>query len=145
MEAYKHSCPFCGQHIEYTEGYCGQQMACPICGKTVTFPAIPPGGRRSTLRLKRDAGPQREKWSFDLKKIWAALCNFEHWHIVRLSLVPFAIVAGLLVLANFVKKNFENEAPAPAPVPVHTAPANATPTSPPAHPGTNVVYAQRSS
>lgn len=94
MEAYKHSCPFCGQHIEYTEGYCGQQMACPICGKTVTFPAIPSGGRRSTLRLKRDAGPQREKWSFDLKKIWAALCNFEHWHIVRLSLVPFAIVAG---------------------------------------------------
>ena len=47
------SCPFCGQHIEYTAGYCGKQMQCPICGQTVTFPALPPGGKSGPkLRVK---------------------------------------------------------------------------------------------
>ena len=52
METYKHSCPFCGQHIEYSAWYCGKQMVCPICGKTVTFPAIPPGRKGQPVRTK---------------------------------------------------------------------------------------------
>ena len=43
MESYKHSCPCCGQHMEYTAPYCGKKTLCPTCGHTITFPAMAPG------------------------------------------------------------------------------------------------------
>jgi hypothetical protein len=117
MESYKHSCPFCGQHIEYTVGYCGQQMACPICGKTVTFPAIPPGGKGQKLHLKRAGPVQKTKWSFDLKVILACLREFEHWNIVLVCFVPFVIVGALLIGAGVLRKYAGNGPAAPvAPV-----------------------------
>jgi hypothetical protein len=114
MESYKHSCPFCGQHIEYTAGYCGTQMDCPTCGKNVTFPAIPPGGKRQPLHIKRPRAAEAARRSFNFNAILAALRQFEHWNMVLICLVPFLIVTGLLVGATVVR-NKAGEGPA-APV-----------------------------
>jgi len=122
MESYKHSCPFCGQHIEYTVGYCGKQMVCPICQKTVTFPAVPPGAKGPGLRLKRAEAARAAKWSFNLKAIIAALREFEHWNMVRMALVPFIIVAGLLVGAAVVRKNAGDAPALPAAPPIQVDP-----------------------
>ena len=111
METYKHSCPFCGQHIEYTIGYCGKQMICPICSKTVTFPALPPGGKKQGLRIKRPEAVSDAKWAFNVRAIIAALRGFDHWNLVLTGLVPFVIVAVLLVGANLVRK-YTAEGPA---------------------------------
>jgi hypothetical protein len=113
MESYKHSCPVCGQHIEYTAGYCGKQMVCPICGKTVTFPAIPPGGKGPALRIKRPEAARAAKWSFDFFGIPAFLRRFEHWNLVLVCLVPFIIVGALLAGAAVVRKHLGNEPVAP--------------------------------
>jgi hypothetical protein len=129
MESYKHSCPFCGQHIEYTVEYCGKQMVCPSCGKTVTFPAIPPGrGPGShTTRVKaldaRRAGPKPAPgWLRNAPKALGFLRDFQHWNVVGQCAVPFLIIGVLLVGAAFVKKKF-SDAPAPAVVPaVHAEP-----------------------
>jgi hypothetical protein len=110
-DTYKHSCPFCGQHIAYTADYCGQRMNCPTCGQNVTFPAIPPGGFKRHLHLKRAEGPRQEKWAFNLPAIIAALRAFEHWNLVLMCLVPFGIVTALLVGAHVVKTNM-GEGPA---------------------------------
>jgi hypothetical protein len=111
MESYKHSCPFCGQHIEYTVGYCGKQMVCPICGKMVTFPAVPPRGKGEGLHIKRPASAQAKKWFFDFKGInfkgfLAPLNQFKHWNIVFVCLVPFLIVGALLVGAAELRNHF---------------------------------------
>jgi hypothetical protein len=110
MESYKHSCPFCGQHIEYTVGYCGKQMACPICEKPVTFPAIPPGGGKGrSLRIKGPEAARAVKWSFNFQEILASLRQFEHWNMVLMCLVPFIIVTALLVGAAILKKKLGDE------------------------------------
>jgi len=125
MESYKHSCSYCGQHIEYTDGYCGQQISCPICGKPVTFPAIPPGGKKGpALHLKRAEADTPAKWPIFLGRIMAALRRFEKWSVILACLAPFAIVAALLVGAKVVKKNFGDEPAAPA-APVLQADPNA--------------------
>jgi hypothetical protein len=118
MESYKHSCPFCGQHVEYTAGYCGTQMQCPICGHAFVFPAIPPGsgtpaGRRLALARKVAERPAL-KWSWNIKGMLVYLRDFEHWNVVGQCLVPFLIVGALLAGAVIVKKNSGNPA-APAP------------------------------
>ncbi len=123
MESYKHSCPFCGQHIEYTAGYCGKQMVCPICGKTVTFPAIPPGKRQSA-HAKDPVAARIPKWVVDLKGIFPVLSRFEHWNLVLVSLVPILIVGALLIGAAVVKKEFGSE-PARPVVPAVQADPNA--------------------
>jgi hypothetical protein len=122
MESYKHSCPYCGQHIEYTAGYCGKQMACPICGKPVTFPAVPPGGKGPALHIKRPEAARAAKWSFNLNDILASLRQFEHWNVVLLCLVPFIIVAALLVGASVVRKNASNEPAMPVAPPIQVDP-----------------------
>jgi hypothetical protein len=103
MESYKHSCPFCGQHIEYTAGYCGKQMQCPICGQTITFPAILPGRAGSSLRAKSLEPKPARKWSGKAPPVLAFLLNFQHWKMVALCTVPFLIIGVLLAGANFVK------------------------------------------
>jgi hypothetical protein len=104
MDSYKHSCPFCGQHIEYTVEYCGKQVVCPACGKSVTFPAVLPGGKGSGLHLKRPTAVRAAKWSFNLSSILASLREFEHWNMVLVCLVPFILVTALVVGAGVVKK-----------------------------------------
>jgi DNA-directed RNA polymerase subunit RPC12/RpoP len=42
MNGYKYACPSCGQHIEYTDGYAGQSMPCPMCRQPLVFPAVDP-------------------------------------------------------------------------------------------------------
>jgi hypothetical protein len=111
MESYKHSCPFCGQHIEYTAGYCGQQMACPICGQNVTFPALPPGRPGTTLRVKTLERKQEKKWNWKLPAPLAFLLQFQHWNVVAQCAVPFLIIGVLLAGAVVVKKKL-GDAPA---------------------------------
>jgi hypothetical protein len=113
MESYKHSCPFCGQHIEYTAGYCGKQMVCPICGKTVTFPAVLPGGKGTSLRIHRPEAARAAKWSFDFFGILAPLRRFKHWNMVLVCLVPFIIVGALLAGAVVIRKQLGNAPAAP--------------------------------
>jgi Skp family chaperone for outer membrane proteins len=117
MESYKHSCPFCGQHIEYTAGYCGKQMQCPICGQTVTFPALPPGRSGPTLRVKALERKPERKWKWKLPTAFTILLNFQHWNVVAQCAVPFLIIAALLAGAVFVKKKLTDE-PAPVAAPV---------------------------
>jgi hypothetical protein len=106
MEAYKHSCPFCGQHIEYTVEYCGTQITCPTCGKSVTFPAIPPGGKKEAPRVKRTVAMETAaKGSFNLQSITVYLREFEHWNVVLICLVPFVVVGGLLIGSAVLRKN----------------------------------------
>ena len=115
MESYKHSCPVCGQHVEYTAGYCGRQMQCPICGNTITFPAIPPASGGKTVAVE-ERKPAR-KWSWNAKAIFVFLRDYPHWNTVVQILVPFLIIGALLGGAAFVKNKFADE-PAPAPAPV---------------------------
>jgi hypothetical protein len=115
MESYKHSCPNCGQHIEYTIGYCGKQMTCPICGHVVTFPAIPPQTTAKGLRLDRPADRVAGKWIWKPRGIFLYLRDFPHWKIIGGVLVPFLIIGGLLLGAKYVKNIFTDQ-PAAAPV-----------------------------
>ncbi|HEX4122899.1 MAG TPA: hypothetical protein VH619_19965 [Verrucomicrobiae bacterium] len=115
MEAYKHSCPVCGQHVEYTAGYCGKQIQCPICGSAIVFPAILPktGGKTISVEKKKPA----LQWAWNAKAIVHNMREFPHWKIVGQILVPFILIGALLAGAAFVKKNFGNEPAAPtAPV-----------------------------
>lgn len=122
MESYKHSCPFCGQHIEYTAGYCGRQMVCPICSQTITFPAVPPGKIKSNLHIKRAQAADVKKWPIDFAPFIATLVAFKHWNLVLACVVPFLVIAALLFGASFVKTHFSddsNQASVPA---VHADP-----------------------
>ena len=124
MESYKHSCPFCGQHIEYTIGYCGKQMVCPICEKTVTFPAIPPGGKGASPPQKKPEASRVAQWSVKLNEVLAVLRQFQHWNVVLMCLVPFGIVAALLIGASVVRKKIGDE-PAMPSAPIIQAKPNA--------------------
>jgi len=115
MESYKHSCAFCGQHVEYTAGYCGRQMQCPICGNTITFPAIPSARGGKTVAVEEQK-PAR-KWLWNAKAIFPYLRDYPHWNTVVQISVPFLIIGALLAGAAFVKKQFADE-PAAAPAPV---------------------------
>jgi hypothetical protein len=117
MESYKHSCPFCGQHIEYTLEYCGQQMGCPTCTKTVTFPAIPPGRgkgpitpRVRALDAQRAAANARRSWLSKIAETLGILRGFEHWNVVWQCTVPFLVIGVLLWGAIFVNKKFGSSA-----------------------------------
>ena len=108
MESYKHSCPVCGQHVEYTAGYCGRQMQCPICGNTITFPAIPPtkGGSKVFYAEK----PKRARqWAGTAGKMFGNVWDFPHWNTVLQVLVPFVIIGVLLAAALWVKNKYSDE------------------------------------
>lgn len=119
MESFKHSCPFCGQRIEYTAGYCGQQMKCPTCGQTVTFPAIAPKGSGETsLRLKSTQAKAARQWFAKMPPALAFLRDFQHWNVVGQCAVPFVIIAVLLGGAMFVKKKLGEPSSTPIDAPV---------------------------
>jgi hypothetical protein len=114
MESFKHSCPCCGQHIEYTAGYCGQQMQCPMCGKTVTFPAIPPKRTGPILRARGVPTEPAPKWSLKLPAGLGFPRDFQHWNVVAQCAVPFLLIAALLAGAVFVKNKLAAPADEPA-------------------------------
>ncbi len=114
MEKFKHSCPACGQRIEYTVDYCGKQVACPTCQAPVLFPAIPPTTATQKLRLQRDAGPRKKRGLFDLP-FFKGLLNFPHWKVVGACLIPFLLVGGLVWGANFLKSQNADQTPAQTP------------------------------
>jgi len=129
MDSYKHSCPRCGQHIEFTAEYCGKQIQCPSCGHTVTFPAVPPGRGAPTAQKPTSKAAARQapnktaaaaepgpEWSWTPKGMLLYFRDFQHWNLVALCLVPFLILGALWAGASFVNKNFGNPAP-PAPGP----------------------------
>jgi hypothetical protein len=132
METFKHSCPFCGQHVEYTAQYCGQKTACPRCGKSLTFPAVPQTGKGQTQKLKiklPETAPAR-KWPIDRKwlsehtGVLGPLFKFEHWNVVLACLVPFVVVGALLIGAAVVRHRLGN-GPATPVVPLVRADAGA--------------------
>src|ERR1700677_391938 len=124
VESYKPSCPFCGQHIEYTAGYCGRQMQCPSCGNTITFPALPPSRRGQSLHLNRPAAKPARQWSWQPPAFLLVLRDFPHWKIVAQCALPFLIIAALLYGANFVR-NKTSDTPAAPTAPVFQADPNA--------------------
>jgi len=101
MSNLKHSCPGCGQHIEYSLEHCGRQFACPNCHSIITFPPVP----TSKLRLQGAVDPSAKKKSW-LDFAWLKpIIAFEHWRMVGLCLVPFLIIVGLLIGANALRKS----------------------------------------
>jgi hypothetical protein len=116
MESFKHSCPFCGQHIEYTAEYCGKQVQCPQCRQTVTFPAVPPGRSGPALGVKSLGHQPGQKRVQQAAGAFALLRHFQHWNVVAQCAVPFLVIGLLLAGAAFVKKKLA-DAPAPAAFP----------------------------
>ena len=108
MDKYKHTCPKCGQRIEYTIDYCGHQIACPSCHTGIVFPDAPAPTATQKLRLQRDAGPARKKTWRDLALI-KALLGFSQWKVVGACLVPFVLVGGLLFGASLLRKSSADE------------------------------------
>lgn len=119
-EKFKHACPACGQHIEYTAEYCGHRIQCPTCRGSVVFPALPPSSATQKLRLQRDVGVKKRKPLFNLRFLRTIL-EFPHWKMVGACLVPFLVVGGLLVGAGMLKKANAEDTPAALPKAV-TAP-----------------------
>jgi hypothetical protein len=113
MDKYKHTCPTCGQHIEYTIDYCGRQIACPGCQTPIIFPDAPIPTATQKLRLQRDLAPRQKKSLLELPFI-KALLEFSHWKVVGACLVPFLLIGGLLLGASYLRKNTSDE---PAKIP----------------------------
>jgi hypothetical protein len=90
-------------------------MQCPICGNTITFPAIPPttGGKAIAIEQPRPV----HKWAWGAKAIFIYLRDYPQWRIVAQISVPFLIIGALLAGAAFVKNKFSDE-PAPVAAPV---------------------------
>jgi len=103
MESFKHSCPCCGQHIEYTVCYCGKQIQCPMCGHTVTFPAVPPKQGGAKLGVKSLQPKAVRNWASKMPGFLGSLRDYQHWNVVAQCAVPFVILAVLLAGAAFVK------------------------------------------
>ncbi|MGZ4964748.1 MAG: hypothetical protein ACXWBP_03150 [Limisphaerales bacterium] len=91
-------------------------MQCPSCSGSVTFPALPPGTAKHALRLERDRPKVKEPFRFDVGKILGSLIsfstNFQHWRIVAMCLLPFALIVVGLAAASLVRKQDTNTRPA---------------------------------
>jgi hypothetical protein len=90
-------------------------MQCPICGNTITFPAVPPtkGGK-----IIADETPKpRRKWNGNIGGIFVYLRDYPHWDTVGQIMVPFVIIGALLAGALWVKNKFTEE-PASGPAPI---------------------------
>lgn len=120
MSPHKYACPYCGQHMEYTDEYFGRRIPCPKCEHTIALPALPSGKMTSSLRLMRPAAQSPAKFQFNFVSIVLSLREFKHWKIVGLCLLPFVLVAGALVAAS--RTGHPDPAPVPAPAPVTAAP-----------------------
>ena len=99
-------------------------MICPICGKTVTFPAVPPRKKGESPPVKAPPPSWLSKLVPKLKEILPVALEFKHWNIVLSCLVPFAIITALLIGAAVIRKHFGEEPAAPS-APVAHADAGA--------------------
>jgi hypothetical protein len=115
MNEHKYACPFCGQHIEYTDAYSGMRMPCPKCRQPIVFPGLAARKMTSSLRLA-GAVARRPANRFNFAAVIAFLRGFKHWKTVGVCLVPFALVAGALVAASMSSRHEAAPAPAPAAV-----------------------------
>ena len=120
MSPHKYACPYCGQHMEYTDEYFGRRIPCPKCQHTIALPALPSGKRTSSLRLVRSAAPSPSKFQFNFASIVLFLREFKHWKIVGLCVLPFVLVTGALVAAS--RTSHPDPVPVPAPAPLAAAP-----------------------
>jgi len=116
MSEHKYACPYCGQHMEYTDAQSGSHLSCPKCRHPIVLPAIPGGKMTSSLRLARDAARPAAKFQFTLAGIILTLREFKHWKIVGMCLVPFVLVAGALVAASVSGRHAAAPPAAPAEV-----------------------------
>jgi DNA-directed RNA polymerase subunit RPC12/RpoP len=108
MESYKHSCPVCGQHIEYTADYCGKRMSCPKCSHSIVFPAVPPGRGKTSPTLR--PGKTKPARMGSKPRVFRKKGNeFQHWKLVIQCVVPFLIVAALLFGAWVARQNSSND------------------------------------
>jgi hypothetical protein len=93
-----------------------------MCGKTLTFPAIPPGksgyGKALGLAIARSTEPDpQKKWGLKWPAALAALGRFQHWSVVALCIMPLALVAALRIGANYAKtRNADSPSPASTPM-----------------------------
>lgn len=120
MIPHKYACPYCGQHMEYTDEYIGRRIPCPKCQHTIALPALPSGKMTTSLRLMRPAAQSPAKFQFNFASIVLFLREFKHWKIVGLGLLPFVLVAGALVAAS--RTGHPDPAPVPAPAPMAAKP-----------------------
>jgi hypothetical protein len=89
-------------------------MQCPICGNTITFPAIPP--KTGVKNIAVEEVKPRAKWAWNPAAMFFYLRDFPHWKIVWQIFIPFLIIAGLLWGASIVKTKFSDDAPPPTQV-----------------------------
>jgi DNA-directed RNA polymerase subunit RPC12/RpoP len=122
MNHYKYACPFCGQRIDYTDGYAGQQMPCPQCQNPIVFPAVPASKATSSLRLVRDIPTAQAQTRFSFAGLAAYLKEFKHWKIAAMCAAPFAAVLAALVVAAEMKRHEPEPAEATAPQPATVDP-----------------------
>ena len=120
MSPHKYACPYCGQHMEFTDEYFGRRIPCPKCQHTIALPALPTGKMTSPLRLVRAAAQSPGKFQFNFASLVLFLREFKHWKIVGLCLLPFALVAGALVAAS--RTGQPDPPPQPPPLPAAVAP-----------------------
>ncbi|MGD1083411.1 MAG: hypothetical protein ABSA47_01525 [Verrucomicrobiota bacterium] len=100
MNGYKYSCPYCGQHIEYTDVYSGQRMPCPTCGHAIVFPAIPSGMTNSSLSLAPDIPDPVQKPQSHLPNLLRELRESKHWNVVGICLLSVALLGGAVLVAS---------------------------------------------
>ena len=120
MSQHKYACPYCGQHLEYTDGHSGMHIPCPKCQHPIVLPAIPAGKLTSSLRLVRPVARPAARFQFTFAGIVLALREFKHWRIVGMCLVPFVLVAGAVVAASVSGRNEAAPPAVPAEVVVDT-------------------------
>ena len=118
MSQHKYGCPYCGQHIEFTDAHCGLRVPCPKCQHPIVLPALPGGKITSALRLARPIAGPAAKFHFTFAGILLALRGFQHWKIVGICLVPFVLVAAALVAASVSARHPAPRPAAPAAVAV---------------------------
>ncbi|HXR09018.1 MAG TPA: hypothetical protein VN765_16885 [Candidatus Acidoferrum sp.] len=111
MSQHKYGCPYCGQHIEFTDAHCGVRVPCPKCQHPILLPALMGGEITSSLRLAQPIGSPAAGFHFTVAGMRLAFREFKHWRIVGVCLVPFLLVAAALVAASVSARH---QAPRPA-------------------------------
>jgi hypothetical protein len=111
-EKLKHTCPACGQPIEYTIDDSGQQIDCPSCQKPVLLPAAIGAAAARKTQLQKN---QIRRESPNAKKPVPGFAStrkvieFQYWKVVGICLVPFLIIGGLLYGAAYLRKASAND------------------------------------
>lgn len=111
MSSAKYACPFCGQHIEYTEEYRGRQAPCPACQRTILFPGLAAPLMKSTLRLERDIPKPAQKPGSIFARLLSHLRRLMNRKPVAIGLLSL-LFAGSALLA-YSQFFYRPQTPAP--------------------------------